>query len=88
MCAAQAHRPATVTSLIRYPPRAAAVYDPDPAAVLSTLDTVLPEGLDPGLEHFCSVIFGLLAPDGDGFLLTLARGGHAEPLLRPRRAAG
>jgi sigma-B regulation protein RsbU (phosphoserine phosphatase) len=72
---------ATVTSLIRYTLRAAAVYDPDPAAVLSTLDTALQEGFDPDIEHFCSVIFGLITPDGDGFLLTLARGGHPEPLL-------
>jgi phosphoserine phosphatase RsbU/P len=72
---------ATVTSLIRYTLRAAAVYDPDPAAVLSTLDDALREGFDPDVEHFCSLIFGLLTPDVDGFILTLARGGHPEPLL-------
>jgi sigma-B regulation protein RsbU (phosphoserine phosphatase) len=72
---------AAVTSLIRYTLRAAAVYDPDPAAVLGTLDTALRQGFPPDTGHFCSVIFGLLAPDGDGYQLTLARGGHPEPLL-------
>jgi sigma-B regulation protein RsbU (phosphoserine phosphatase) len=72
---------AAVTSLIRYTLRAAAVYDPDPAAVLGTLDTALHQGLPPDAGYFCSVIFGLLAPDGDGYLLTLARGGHPDPLL-------
>jgi sigma-B regulation protein RsbU (phosphoserine phosphatase) len=72
---------AAVTSLIRYTLRAAAVYDPDPAAVLATLDTALRQGFPPDIEHFCSVIFGILTPDGDGFSLTLARGGHPDPLL-------
>jgi sigma-B regulation protein RsbU (phosphoserine phosphatase) len=72
---------AAVTSLIRYTLRAAAVYDPDPAAVLGTLDTALHQGFPPDTGHFCSVIFGLLAPDGDGYQLTLARGGHPDPLL-------
>jgi sigma-B regulation protein RsbU (phosphoserine phosphatase) len=72
---------AAVTSLIRYTLRAAAVYDPDPAAVLVTLDAALHQEFTPEAEHFCSVIFGLLTPDGDGFLLTLARGGHPGPLL-------
>jgi sigma-B regulation protein RsbU (phosphoserine phosphatase) len=72
---------ATVTSLIRYTLRAAAVYDPDPAAVLGTLDAALNQGFAPDIEHFCSVIFGSLTADGDGYLLTLARGGHPDPLL-------
>lgn len=72
---------AAVTSLIRYTLRAAAVYDPDPAAVLGTLDTALHQAFPPDDGYFCSVIFGLLAPDGDGYLLTLARGGHPDPLL-------
>jgi sigma-B regulation protein RsbU (phosphoserine phosphatase) len=72
---------AAVTSLIRYTLRAAAVYDPDPAAVLGTLDAALHQGFTPDTGHFCTVIFGLLTPDGDGFLLTLARGGHPDPLL-------
>lgn len=74
---------AAVTSLARYTLRAAAVYDPDPAAVLGNLNTVLNHeynGTDP---RFCTVIFGLLTPDGDGggFRITLASGGHPPALL-------
>ncbi|MFD9464876.1 PP2C family protein-serine/threonine phosphatase [Streptomyces sp. NPDC060027] len=74
---------AAVTSLARYTLRAAAVYDPDPAAVLANLNTVLnheDNGQDP---LFCTVIFGLLTPDGDkgGFQVTLAGGGHPPALL-------
>ncbi|WP_399135285.1 PP2C family protein-serine/threonine phosphatase [Streptomyces sp. Li-HN-5-11] len=74
---------AAVTSLARYTLRAAAVYDSDPAAVLSNLNTVLNHeynGTDP---RFCTVIFGLLTPDGDqgGFRITLASGGHPPALL-------
>lgn len=74
---------AAVTSLARYTLRAAAVYDPGPAAVLSNLNTVLNHeynGTDP---RFCTVIFGLLTPDPDhrGFTITLASGGHPPALL-------
>ncbi|MFI1380618.1 PP2C family protein-serine/threonine phosphatase [Embleya sp. NPDC020886] len=74
---------AAVTSLARYTLRAAAVYDPDPAAVLGNLNTVLNHeynGIDP---RFCTVVFGLLTPDGDhgGFRITLAGGGHPAALL-------
>ncbi|MDX6363680.1 MAG: phosphoserine phosphatase RsbU/P [Streptomyces sp.] len=74
---------AAVTSLARYTLRAAAVYDPDPVAVLRNLNTVLNyeyQGSDP---RFCTVIFGLLTPDGDGgdFLVTLASGGHPPALM-------
>ncbi|MDX3075484.1 PP2C family protein-serine/threonine phosphatase [Streptomyces sp. NPDC088354] len=74
---------AAVTSLARYTLRAAAVYDPDPAAVLTNLNTVLNHeynGTDP---RFCTVIFGLLTPDHDlgGFRVTLASGGHPPALL-------
>ncbi|MCX4825129.1 SpoIIE family protein phosphatase [Streptomyces sp. NBC_01142] len=79
---------AAVTSLARYTLRAAAVYNPDPAAVLANLNTVLNHennGHDP---RFCTVIFGLLTPDGDegGFRVTLAAGGHPPALLM--RAGG
>ncbi|GGQ57084.1 PP2C family protein-serine/threonine phosphatase [Streptomyces flaveolus] len=74
---------AAVTSLARYTLRAAAVYDPDPATVLSNLNTVLNHeynGTDP---RFCTVIFGLLTPDREqgGFHITLASGGHPPALL-------
>ncbi|MFI6035984.1 SpoIIE family protein phosphatase [Streptomyces sp. NPDC051315] len=74
---------AAITSLARYTLRAAAVYDPDPTVVLGNLNTVLNHeynGTDP---RFCTVIFGLLTPDGDqgGFRITLASGGHPPALL-------
>ncbi|MFD6888527.1 PP2C family protein-serine/threonine phosphatase [Streptomyces sp. NPDC059957] len=74
---------AAVTSLARYTLRAAAVYDPDPVTVLGNLNTVLNHeynGTDP---RFCTVVFGLLTPDGDrgGFHITLASGGHPPALL-------
>ncbi|MFB8118276.1 PP2C family protein-serine/threonine phosphatase [Streptomyces sp. NPDC055962] len=74
---------AAVTSLARYTLRAAAVYDPAPAAVLGNLNTVLNHeynGTDP---RFCTVVFGLLTPDTQrgGFRITLASGGHPPALL-------
>lgn len=74
---------AAITSLARYTLRAAAVYDPAPAAVLGNLNTVLNheyQGTDP---RFCTVVFGLLTPDEDrgGFRITLASGGHPPALL-------
>jgi sigma-B regulation protein RsbU (phosphoserine phosphatase) len=73
--------PAAVTSLIRYTLRAAAVYDPNPGTVLSTLNDALREEYERDYGHFCTAIFGLLTPDGDGFTLTLTSGGHPLPLL-------
>ncbi|MEV8038158.1 PP2C family protein-serine/threonine phosphatase [Streptomyces sp. NPDC002742] len=74
---------AAVTSLARYTLRAAAVYDPDPAAVLANLNTVLNHEYNGQDPRFCTVIFGLLTPDGDegGFQVTLASGGHPPALL-------
>ncbi|MFE6164388.1 SpoIIE family protein phosphatase [Streptomyces sp. NPDC056486] len=74
---------AAVTSLARYTLRAAAVYDPDPAAVLSNLNTVLNHEYNGHDPRFCTVIFGLLTPDTDqgGFRVTLASGGHPPALL-------
>ncbi|MFF0290711.1 PP2C family protein-serine/threonine phosphatase [Streptomyces sp. NPDC005262] len=74
---------AAVTSLARYTLRAAAVYDPDPAAVLGNLNTVLNHEYSGADPRFCTVIFGLLTPYGDqgGFRVTLASGGHPAALL-------
>jgi sigma-B regulation protein RsbU (phosphoserine phosphatase) len=72
---------AAVTSLIRYTLRAAAAYDPDPGAGLTMLNTVLSEQYERDGQSFCTAISGLLVPDGDGFRLTFANGGHPEPLL-------
>ncbi|MFF3580425.1 SpoIIE family protein phosphatase [Streptomyces mirabilis] len=74
---------AAVTSLARYTLRAAAVYDPDPVAVLSNLNTVLNHEYNGQDPRFCTVVFGLLVPDTDrgGFRVTLASGGHPPALL-------
>ncbi|WP_326834846.1 SpoIIE family protein phosphatase [Amycolatopsis rhabdoformis] len=72
---------AVVTSLARYTLRAAAVHDPEPATALDRLNTALHQeyhGADP---RFCTVLQGLLVPEGDGFALTLAAGGHPPALL-------
>ncbi|WP_433887435.1 PP2C family protein-serine/threonine phosphatase [Streptomyces sp. CA-111067] len=73
---------AAITSLARYTLRAAAVYNPEPAAVLANLNTVLSHeyiGIDP---RFCTVIFGVLTPDEHGgFQITLASGGHPPAVL-------
>jgi sigma-B regulation protein RsbU (phosphoserine phosphatase) len=74
-------RAAALTSLIRYTLRTAAVYDADPATVLRTLNGALHQQYLRDDRSFCTVIFGVLTPDGDGFTLALARGGHAAPLL-------
>lgn len=74
---------AAITSLARYTLRAAAVYNPDPEAVLSNLNTVMNHEYDGADPRFCTVVFGLLIPDGDhgGFRITLASGGHPPALL-------
>lgn len=73
-------RAAAVTSLIRYTLRAAAIYDPDPRTVLSTLNALHQE-YQRDNRNFCTAIFGVLSPHEDGFRLTLASGGHPDPLL-------
>ncbi|MEU4537662.1 SpoIIE family protein phosphatase [Streptosporangium sp. NPDC023825] len=77
---------AALTSLTRYTLRAAAVYDPDPVEVLATLNTVLRQEYTGDDLRYCTVVFGLFTPDGDGFALTLASGGHPAALLM--RAGG
>jgi phosphoserine phosphatase RsbU/P len=72
---------AAVTSQIRYTLRAAAVYDPDPATVLGTLNTALRRDYVRNGGRFCTAAFGVLTPSGNGFDLSLASGGHPAPLL-------
>jgi sigma-B regulation protein RsbU (phosphoserine phosphatase) len=80
VCGKGAHA-ATVTSLIRYTLRTAAVYDASPSAVLGTLNAALHQRYVRDDRSFCTAIFGVLTPDGGGFSLALASGGHAAPLL-------
>ncbi|MER5267172.1 SpoIIE family protein phosphatase [Actinosynnema sp. NPDC002837] len=72
---------AVVTSLTRYTLRSAAVYDPDPVAVLTNLNTVLNQEVDTGYPRFCTVTFGVLTVEEDRCTLTLAAGGHPPGLL-------
>ena len=72
---------AVITSLTRYTLRAAAVYDPDPTAVLTNLNHVLLQQHYARDAKYCTVLFGLLTPAGDGFSLTLASGGHLPALV-------
>ena len=80
VCGKGAHA-ATVTSLIRYTLRTAAVYDASPSAVLGTLNAALHQRYARDDRSFCTAIFGVLTPDSEGFTLALARGGHAAPLI-------
>ncbi len=67
---------AAVTSLTRYTLRAAALIDPDPDKVLTSLNTALL--LDPAVgTRFCTAVFGTLEPhEKEGFTVTMATGGH------------
>jgi sigma-B regulation protein RsbU (phosphoserine phosphatase) len=72
---------AALTSLTRYTLRAASVIDDDPITVLRNLDTVFHQEVLSDALRFCTVIFGVLIRDRDGFDVHLASGGHPLPLL-------
>ncbi|MEU7905611.1 SpoIIE family protein phosphatase [Actinoplanes sp. NPDC049118] len=72
---------AAVTAAARYTLRAAAVYDPTPAAVLANLNSVLYQDYHNAAHRHCTVVFGVLTPDADGWSVTIAGGGHPAPLL-------
>ncbi|MGA4801945.1 PP2C family protein-serine/threonine phosphatase [Streptomyces lavendulocolor] len=75
---------AAVTSLARHTLRAAAMNDPDPEAVLHTLNSVLYERYTGDDPRYCAVVLGLLeaaGPEDTGFDITLAGGGHPPALL-------
>ncbi|WP_367046822.1 SpoIIE family protein phosphatase [Streptomyces sp. Je 1-332] len=75
---------ASLTSLTRYTLRAAALHDPEPAAALATLNSVLHERYGAsGDPRYCTVIFGVIQPgaeDGD-ITVRLASGGHPPALV-------
>jgi sigma-B regulation protein RsbU (phosphoserine phosphatase) len=72
---------AAVTSLTRYTLRSAAVYNSDPVAVLSNLNSVLHQEFDFDDPRFTTVIFGELTPQPQGCTIELASGGHPPALL-------
>lgn len=74
---------AAVTSLTRYTLRAAAAYNDDPTSVLHNLDSVLQHEFHGDDPRYCTVIFGVITPDADGFAVELASGGHPPALLFP-----
>ncbi|MBM7489499.1 sigma-B regulation protein RsbU (phosphoserine phosphatase) [Micromonospora luteifusca] len=73
---------AAVTALARYTLRAATVYNPDPAAALHNLNTVLWQEYRQD-ARYCTVVSGILTPTPavGGFTAIIASGGHPEPLL-------
>ena len=72
---------AAVTAAARYTLRAAAVYDPTPAAALANLNAVLYQDYLADTHRYCTVIFGILTADPTGYTATLASGGHPPALL-------
>ncbi|KOV96193.1 PP2C family protein-serine/threonine phosphatase [Streptomyces sp. NRRL B-3648] len=72
---------ATVTSLVRYTLRTAALHRPDPESVLSTLNAALLERYGGGDPRYCTAVFGILAPEGRSVRVHLASGGHPPALL-------
>ncbi|MFF4174057.1 PP2C family protein-serine/threonine phosphatase [Streptomyces sp. NPDC001744] len=75
---------AAVTSLTRYTLRAAALHDPEPAAALATLNTVLYERYAAGGDpRYCTAVFGVVdtGADPDRPVVRLASGGHPPALV-------
>ncbi|MEJ8632223.1 PP2C family protein-serine/threonine phosphatase [Streptomyces sp. MS2.AVA.5] len=73
---------AAVTSLTRYTLRAAALHDPDPISVLTTLNTVLHDRYRSGDARYCTAIFGVLESGSGHVDVHLASGGHPPALIQ------
>jgi sigma-B regulation protein RsbU (phosphoserine phosphatase) len=73
---------AALTSLTRYTLRAAAMHDPAPIAVLTTLNTVLHERYTSGDTRYCTAIFGVLRPGSGHASVHLTSGGHPSALIQ------
>jgi sigma-B regulation protein RsbU (phosphoserine phosphatase) len=69
---------ALVTALARHTIRAAAVRQPEPSAMLNTLNEVL---LRHETDRFCTVALARLRRDAHGWNVTVSCGGHPLPLL-------
>jgi sigma-B regulation protein RsbU (phosphoserine phosphatase) len=72
---------ASLTSLARYTLRTAAPYAADPAAALAVLNTALTDRYTGGDPRYCTAVFGVLRPDGDGFDVRVASGGHPPAVV-------
>ncbi|GHJ37194.1 PP2C family protein-serine/threonine phosphatase [Streptomyces sp. TS71-3] len=75
---------ASLTSLTRYTLRTAALHDPEPAAALTTLNTVLYERYATGDDpRYCTCVFGTVEPCAEpaGATVRLASGGHPPALV-------
>ena len=74
---------AVVTALVRYTLRAAGgAAGRSPSDVLHVLNEML---LAHGTDRFCTVVLVRLRLDADGWLATVASGGHPLPLHASRR---
>ena len=73
---------ASLTSLVRFTARAAARQWSSPAEVLRFTNATLADH-DLG-ERFCTVLFAVIEPDSLGASLTVAIGGHHQPLVYRR----
>ena len=69
---------AVVTTLVRHTVRALCVGEVRPSAVLAGLDEVLHQH---PTDRFCTAVLARLRRDGDSWQVTLALGGHPQPLL-------
>ena len=75
---------ASITTAARYAVRAAAIEHPEPAQVLHLVnEALLLDDEDDGMR-FCTMVYGRLRSQGDGYRLTVASGGHPLPFLRRR----
>ncbi|MEU8157062.1 SpoIIE family protein phosphatase [Micromonospora sp. NPDC048986] len=72
---------AATTAAARHTLRTATAYDPDPAAALAHLNTVLYQDHRSRSHRHCTVILGILTPTPTGYSITLAGGGHPAPML-------
>lgn len=75
---------ASLTSLARYTLRAAALHDPEPAAALATLNSVLYQRYTAhGDLRYCTCVFGLVEPAAQSrrAVIRFACGGHPPALV-------
>ncbi|HVF73624.1 MAG TPA: SpoIIE family protein phosphatase [Acidimicrobiales bacterium] len=70
---------AALTALTRYTVRAAAIRERLPSRVLRLLNEAVLTA-ETG-ERFCTAVYGLVVPDGDGVICTVACGGHPLPMV-------